>query len=119
MIYTRKKIVLILANKEGGTHVDPDEDSDYVRLLTDQPLGFTLGGIRIETPDMARFLAAQSGVEMLDCLKRSFFPELDVPPKWECGAAPPVASYMDQISVKRVLVAPAFPRAEIRITTRE
>jgi len=118
VIYTRKKIVLILANREGGAHVDPDEDPDYVRLLTDQPLGFTMGGTQVETPDMARFLAAQSGVEMLECLKRNFFPDIDVPPKWECGEVPPIARYMDQISVKRVFVAPAFPRAGIQITKR-
>src|SRR6266851_9097555 len=32
-IYPRKKVVLVLANTEGGAHVDPSEDTDYVRLL--------------------------------------------------------------------------------------
>jgi hypothetical protein len=61
LIYRRKRVVLILANKEGGAHVDPYEDRDYVRLLTDLPLSFTDYGIEIETPDLARFLTAQSG----------------------------------------------------------
>src|ERR1700688_3481916 len=65
LIYTRKKVVLTLANKEGGAHVDPDEDPDYVRLLTDIPLSFSDYGLPVETPDLARFLTAQSGVEML------------------------------------------------------
>src|SRR5258707_6741695 len=59
LVYTRKKVVLILANKEGGAHVDEYEDPDYARLLTDLPLTFAWNGINIETPDMARFLAAQ------------------------------------------------------------
>jgi len=119
VIYTRKRVVLILANREGGAHVDPDEDPDYVRLLTDQPLAFACNGVQIETPDLARFLTAQSGVEMLECLKRNFFPDYEVPSKWECGAAPPVAMYLDQISGILMRVAPAFPRAEIRVTKRE
>jgi hypothetical protein len=119
VIYTRKRVVLILSNKEGGAHVDPDEDPDYVRLLTDQPVSFACYGVQIETPDLARFLTAQSGVEMLECLKRNFFPDSDVPSKWECGAAPPVAMYLDQISGMLMRVAPAFPRAEIRVTKRE
>src|SRR5258708_991953 len=58
LIYTRKKVVLILANTEGGAHVDPDEDADYVKLLTDQPLTFDCDGVQIKTPDLARFLTA-------------------------------------------------------------
>ncbi len=119
VVYTRKQVVLILANREGGAHVDPDEDPDYSRLLTDQPLAFVFGGVQIDTPDLARFLAAQSGVEMLECLKRNFFPDCDVPSKWECGAAPPIAVYLDQISLTFMRVVPAFPRAEMQITKRD
>ncbi len=119
MAYTRKQVVLTLANREGGAHVDPDEDPDYVRLLTDQPLAFVWDGVHIETPDLARFLAAQSGVEMLECLKRNFFHDSDVPSKWEYGAAPPVARYLDQISLTLIRVVPAFPRAEMRVTKRD
>jgi hypothetical protein len=118
LIYRRKDVVLILANKEGGAHVDPNEDPDYTRLLTDLPLSFEDYGLPVETPDLARFLTAQSGVEMLECLKRNFFPGEDAPLKWEYGVAPPVAQYMDQISLMRRLVVPAFPQAEVRITKR-
>jgi hypothetical protein len=119
MIYTRKKVILTLANREGGAHVDPDEDPDYVRLLTDEPLTFSFQGVRIETPDLARFLTAQSGVEMLECLKRNLFPDTDVPAKWECGTAPPVAMYFEQISGAFVTqIVHSFPRAEIRMTKR-
>jgi len=119
LIYTRKKVVLILANKEGGAHVDPDEDPDYVRLLTDQPLTFSFEGVDIETPNLAKFLTAQSGVEMLECLKRNFFPDVDVPPKWEFGVAPPVATYFDEVSGRFVMrPASEFPNAVMRITKR-
>jgi len=119
VIYTRKQVVLILANREGGAHVDPDEDPNYIRLLTDQPLAFNLGGVQMETPDLARFLTAQSGVEMLGCLKRNFLSDSDVPSKWEYGAAPPIAMYVDQISLILRRVVPAIPRTEIRVTKRE
>jgi hypothetical protein len=119
VVCTRKQVILILANREGGAHVDPEEDPGYVRLLTDQPLTFHCDEVPIETPDLARFLTAQSGVEMLECLKRNFFGDSEVPLRWECGAAPPVAKYLDQISIRRVLVVPAFPSAQIRVTKRE
>ncbi len=119
LIYTRKKILLILANTEGGSHVDPNEDPDYVRLLTDQPLTFNIEGVDIQTPDLARFLTAQSGVQMLECLKRNFFPDADVPSKWEFGAVPPIATYFDQVSGRLVMrLASAFPSAEMRVTKR-
>jgi hypothetical protein len=119
LIYRRKQVVLILANREGGAHVDQDEDPDYERLLTDLPLSFAEYGVPVETPDLARFLTAQSGVQMLECLKRNFFPDEEVPAKWEFGVAPPVAQYMDQISLTERLVVPAFPVGEIRVTKRE
>jgi hypothetical protein len=69
--------------------VDPNEDPDYTRLLTDLPLSFADHGLQVDTPDLARFLTAQSGVEMLECLKRNFFPDEEVPLRWEFGMAPP------------------------------
>jgi len=119
LFYRRKQVVLILSNKEGGAHLDQNEDPDYARLLTDLPLSFADYGVLVETPDLARFLTAQSGVEMLECLKRNFFPDEQVPLKWEFGVAPPVAQYMDQISLTERLVAPAFPMGEIRVTKRD
>jgi hypothetical protein len=119
LIYTRKKVVHILSNTEGGAHVDPNEDADYVRLITNQPLTFSFQGTRIETPDLARFLAAQSGVEMLECLKRNFFPDAEVPSKWEFGPAPPIAMYFDQISGALVTrLVSVLPSAKMRITKR-
>jgi len=119
LVYTRRKVILILANKEGGAHVDENEDPDYGRLLTDLPLSFVHYGFPIETPDLARFLTAQSGAEMLEALKRNFFPDEDVPLKWEHGGDSRVNQYyMDQISLIPRLVMPAFPQGEIKITKR-
>jgi hypothetical protein len=118
LVYRRKQVILILANKEGGAHVDENEDPDYRRLMTNAPLSFAVSGVRLETPDLAKFLAAQSGVEMLDCLKRNFFPDVEVPLKWEFGLAPPVAQYMDRISLTPRIIEPVFPRAEVRVTKR-
>jgi len=86
--------------------------------MTDSPLSFPVSGVRLDTPDLARFLTAQSGVEMLDCLKRNFFPDEEVPLKWEFGAAPNVAQYMDRISLTPGIIEPVFPRAEVHVTRR-
>lgn len=119
LVYTRKKVVLILANKEGGAHVDEHEDPDYARLLTDSPLSFTNYGFPVDTPDLARFLTAQSGAEMLECLKRNFFPDEDVPLKWEHGGDSRISQcYMDEVSLIPKLVVPAFPVPTVRITKR-
>ena len=119
MVYTRKQVVLILANKEGGAHVDPTIDPAYVKLLTDQPLDFECGGVRIETPDLARFLTAQSGVEMLESLKQNFFPDLDVRPKWDVGTVPPRSITVDQLAGRIVRITPpSFPSLRTRIIKR-
>jgi hypothetical protein len=54
---SEEEVILILANKEGGAHVDENEDPDYRRLMTDAPLSFAVSGVRLETPDLAKFLA--------------------------------------------------------------
>lgn len=42
-------------------------------------------GFPVETADLARFVTAPSGVQMLHCVKLNFFPDEDVPTKWEFG----------------------------------
>lgn len=39
-IFTRGEIILVLANKEGGAHVDPKLDADYVNLSRFNSLGW-------------------------------------------------------------------------------
>jgi hypothetical protein len=47
-----------------------------------------------------------------------FFSDVEVPLKWEFGVAPPVAQYMDRISLTPGIIEPVFPRAEVRVTKR-
>lgn len=118
LIYRRKQVVLTLANKEGGAHVDENEDPNYRRLLTDSPLSFGGPGLRLNTPDLARCMTAQSGVEILDCLRRNFFPDEEAALKWEFGVAPQVAQYMDRISLTPQVIDPVFLRGEVHVTRR-
>lgn len=120
VVCSRKKIILTLANKEGGAHVDPEEDADYRRLLTNESLTFRYGDVPLKTPDLARFLAAQSGVEMLACLERDFFSDLELPPKWEFGSGTTGFSLcIDHIAASVVTgVVYTFPKAEMIIVER-
>ena len=118
LVHRRKHVVLVLANKEGGAHLDENEDPDYRRLMTDSSLSFGVSGVQLDTPDLARFLTAQSGVEILDCLKRNFFPDEEIPLKWEFGTAPRIAQYLDRISVRPAVVAPMLPSAEFHVKNR-
>ena len=86
--------------------------------MTDLPLSFGFSGVQLEVPDLARFLTAQSGVEILDCLKRNFFTDEEIPLKWEFGVAPRIAQYLDRISVRPGVIAPVFPGAEFHVTNR-
>lgn len=49
---TRKLLVLMLANKEGGTHIDPNRALDYQILANENGLGWMLiaGGVTTSTP---------------------------------------------------------------------
>jgi hypothetical protein len=118
VVYKRKQVILILANREGGAHLDENEDPNYSRLLADLPVSFGFSGCRVETPDLARFLTAQSGVEMLECLKRNFFPDYEVPVKWELGVPSTPAQYLELLTITQSMVVSAFPRAEGRIVQR-
>ena len=117
-IYRRHELILMLANREGGAHVDPFEDPNYIRLTTDTPLKFEFEGKPVKYPDLARFLTAQSGLEMLQCLKRNFFPDYDIPSKWEHGVARASAHYIDLVSLTIPRVLSPFPKSKVRITRR-
>lgn len=68
---SRKEVVLGLANREGGAHVDTEITQKYQQLLA-------YGGLRmgtaqeITTLNVLRLMAGQAGVELLDCLDRNF-----------------------------------------------
>jgi hypothetical protein len=41
--FSRRALVLALAHKEGGAHVDPDADADYEALAKSNSLGWSVG----------------------------------------------------------------------------
>ena len=70
--FTREGLVKILANKEGGAHLDPDGPPAYYRrLIIDRPVRVTQQGIT-DSLDAAYWVVAQSGAEMLEALERRY-----------------------------------------------
>lgn len=71
IVFARKDLVLVLANKAGGAHVDPDGlPPDHERLITDGPLTASRPLGVSEHYDAAHWFVAQSGAEMLELLRR-------------------------------------------------
>lgn len=73
--FSRKQLILTLANKEGGAHVDTDLPTAYEKFVTDSPLKFMVNGVLTDTVHLARFAAVQAAVQMNDCLERHY-PEI-------------------------------------------
>ncbi len=126
--YSRKTLTLILANKEGGAHVDANEDLGYAALLEGVPLSFISAGSTLPMPDLARYSTAQSGSALLKCICDAFGQRfnrpMEAPLNWE-APAPPGASvtllHADAITLTalRGFVVPPFPAAEVRVRRRE
>ncbi len=70
--FARKYLLLTLANKEGGTHVDTKLPADYEKFVSSSPWKFTVHGTVTDTAHLARFAAVQSGAQMCECLERNF-----------------------------------------------
>jgi hypothetical protein len=69
---TRRELVLGLANKEGGAHVDDRMPVKYKLLLGSKFVQFKINQIDLGPLNMARLVAGRCGVELLDCLDRNF-----------------------------------------------
>lgn len=65
--YSRKEVVLGLAHKEGGAHVDLDVTRKYQQLLD-----YKAYILQTTAVNLSRMMVGQAGVEMLECLKRNF-----------------------------------------------
>lgn len=62
----------ILANKEGGAHLDPDGPPAYYRrLILDNPIVVNSHGIS-DSRNAAYWIVAQSGAEILEALTRRY-----------------------------------------------
>lgn len=73
--FSRMEIVLGLANKEGGAHVDINISTKYRQLLASEQLKIGINGQSVTALNLSRYMTAQSAVELLDCLDRNFPPE--------------------------------------------
>ncbi len=84
-IFSKKGLILILANKEGGAHVDFELPPEYAEFIRNSPLTFIQNGVKTDTVILARYAAGQCGAELLDCLGRNF-PSLvpKGPLQWGC-----------------------------------
>ena len=68
--FRRRDIILILANKEGGAHVDEKLPADYRRYILGANITTFSSALEIGTVQQARFVAAESASHMIDFLKR-------------------------------------------------
>jgi hypothetical protein len=71
-VFSKRSLALVLANKEGGAHVDPKLPPDYVALITNSPIHTFVNGVKTDTVNLARYAVAQAGVELLECVQRVF-----------------------------------------------
>lgn len=74
-MFTRKQLILTLANKEGGAHVDTKLPANYEKFVLDSPFKIKTAGVDTDTIHLARFAAVRAGAEMSECLERNF-PEI-------------------------------------------
>jgi hypothetical protein len=70
--FSRREIVLGLADKEGGAHVDVSLPERYQQLLASKQLQIGWGKDEVSPLNLSRYMTAQAAVELLDCLRRTF-----------------------------------------------
>jgi hypothetical protein len=70
--FTRKQLLLTLANKEGGAHVDTDLPAAYEKFVIEAPIQVNINGAKSDSIHLARFAAVNSAAQITDCLERNF-----------------------------------------------
>jgi len=70
--FFRRELVLGLANKEGGTHVDADIPKRYQMVLDSQFVHAKINDMDLGALNISRLVAGKAGVELLDCLNKNF-----------------------------------------------
>jgi hypothetical protein len=70
--FFRRELVLGLANKEGGAHVDADIPKRYQLVLDSQFVRFKINDTDLGALNVSRLVAGKAGVELLDCLDKNF-----------------------------------------------
>ena len=72
--FSRREIVLGLADKEGGAHVDVNLSPRYRQLLDSKQLQMGWNEEGMSPLNLSRFMTAQGAVQLLDCLNKNFPP---------------------------------------------
>jgi hypothetical protein len=70
--FFRRELILGLANKEGGAHVDADIPKRYQMVLESQFVHFKMNDTDLGALNISRLVAGKAGVELLDCLGKNF-----------------------------------------------
>ena len=74
MRLSKRTIVLNVANRDGGAHID-DTVPDSHTVLSAPPFFFKMGHgghVQLMQPNIAYGITAQAGCEMQECLQRNF-----------------------------------------------
>jgi hypothetical protein len=70
--FSRKEIVLGLAHKEGGAHVDINLHPKYKQLIESRQLQIGWNKDGVSPLNLSRYMTAQAAVELLECLNKNF-----------------------------------------------
>lgn len=70
--FSRKNLLLILANKEGGAHVESKVPVAYEKYVVDAGVPFIVNGVKTDSVHLAQFASVESSVRMIECLERNF-----------------------------------------------
>ena len=68
--FTRRDLLLTLANSEGGAHVDAVLPPQYEKYVIDSPVKLMNNGIETDSVHLAQFAAVQAAAQMIDCINR-------------------------------------------------
>jgi hypothetical protein len=69
---SRKEIIVGLADKEGGAHVDVNLPQRYRQLIESQQFQIGWNKEGVAPLNLARYMTAQAALQLLDCLSRNF-----------------------------------------------
>ena len=73
--FLRRDLLLTLADKEGGAHVDTKLPDHYERFVRNSPMKVRVNGVETDSVHLARYAAVQAAVQMIDCLDRTLLSE--------------------------------------------
>ena len=69
---SRREIILGLADKEGGAHVDVNLSPRYRQLIESKQFRVGWNKEGVSPLNLSRYMTAQAAVELLDCLDKAF-----------------------------------------------